>query len=410
MINNNNKFSTYEAAFRSFSSFEFVDKAQASGTMLLNDVALQVLENLDELDRIIEIEIGDARFDYYQDQVRGYIDQEAIVTFSFPQLDPFYVARDINDLLSVSLHLHKAPENYLVVSALTDPEESSLLEIYKQTLRLVDILCRAADHCDPNGVNEKFIYLGTKKVEIPIVYSRGDLKEIEGLDDFDTFLSVPPHLDQKLAIFKSGLQDFLVDTKSEERFVRLIHLFPQFLERIQSDFNVYASELTFDKVRDEIEKRKLDFVDRLNKVFSDIQNKILAVPIAQIVAAGQMKPDEDFKNTVIFIGVILFTILMDIMIRNQADAITAIGTEIDRQQADIKEKYPQFELNFKEIFNYLSVRERTQKHRLNLVSAIIAFSILFSASVFMQSSIYDFCTPIKIYFIEIISVLCSSPP
>src|SRR5690606_22892972 len=89
----------------------------------------------------------------------------------------------------------------------------------------------------------------------------------------------------------------------------------------------------FQKVKAEVEREKLEFTTRLNKIFSDIQNQLLAIPAAMILVGGQMKQVNAFSlsNILIWLGSLVFSILMLLLIRNQRNTLAAIKNEIDHQ-------------------------------------------------------------------------------
>jgi hypothetical protein len=140
---------------------------------------------------------------------------------------------------------------------------------------------------------------------------------------------------------------------------------------------MYASEFSYEKVRAEVEKDNLDSMLKLNKTFSEIQNQLLALPVALVLVAGQMTAGSELtlKNFVLWAGALLFSILMWLLVHNQRNAVMAIEEEIDFRWQKI-EKQP---LAIKERFegSFISLRKRKNKQDvlLKFLNCIVVVSL-----------------------------------
>ena len=81
------------------------------------------------------------------------------------------------------------------------------------------------------------------------------------------------------------------------------------------------------------------FKKRLNDTFSSIQGKIIAIPVASMIAIGQMQDKNYYKNISLFVGTTIVAILIYMAIRIQYANLNYIAKEVKGQIAKAKE-YP----------------------------------------------------------------------
>ncbi|MCZ5662332.1 hypothetical protein O5623_28590 [Escherichia coli] len=58
---------------------------------------------------------------------------------------------------------------------------------------------------------------------------------------------------------------------------------------IKKGYKVFVSGFSYEKILDQLRVAKIEEMGKIHKVFSDIQNQILGIPVATIIVATQMK-------------------------------------------------------------------------------------------------------------------------
>src|SRR5690606_33188115 len=96
---------------------------------------------------------------------------------------------------------------------------------------------------------------------------------------------------------------------------------------------MYMDEFSVAKVKGEVERQNLDDTISLNKTLADIQNQLLALPAAILLAGATIKGGEGLRNYAVLFAVIVFTIYVWILASNQKHAVDAIGTQIARRKS-----------------------------------------------------------------------------
>ncbi|UPG96588.1 hypothetical protein [Luteibacter aegosomatissinici] len=152
---------------------------------------------------------------------------------------------------------------------------------------------------------------------------------------------------------------------------------------------LYVSEFSFAKFKEDVEKDKIEFIAKLNKVFADIQSQLLAIPAALILIGSQMEYLGRWgtKNLLIVLGAFAFALLMDLLIRNQHHTLTALGSEIRREWGLIEGRHAAVASEFQSSYETLARRERHQKLLLGTVSALVAGSLSISVIQLLRYSV-----------------------
>ena len=320
--------------------------------------------------------------------LRGPVDDPATRRFEFSLPANFYLSME--SLLAADSRKTQAPNRFYVADldycypadAATDqPEE---IRLYLEATQLFQGLRLAADHEDRNGL----IFLHQKKLQVTPEYTAEHLRSLSKLTHFEQeYISASIHKQQKATMLRTVLFDLF---KGQERipFSAVLARFDELVDQIDASYQLYISEFSFQKVKAEVEKEKLEFTTKLNKVFSDIQNQLLAVPAALILVGGQMESTGGWsiKNVLIWIGALVFALLMDLLINNQRHTLEAIKLEIEQQWELIEGKHKTVAKQFHKSYQQLGDRYHQQHLLLRTVSALVALALAFAAGMLLWYS------------------------
>lgn len=314
--------------------------------------------------------------------------QKNRIEFSLPK--GFYV--DFNEFLSAPSRRIKTPNNfyisdikyYFTGDRLNAPE---LVKKYFQATELFTSL-KSVAHEIPKGNDIELIFIQKEKIHLTSEYKEIHLKTLSDLSSFNRdFISSEIHKEQKSTIIKSAFVEQF-SHQSLVHFYEIIENFNQLFHRINNSYQLYVSEFSFQKIKAEVEKEKLEFITKLNKVFSDIQNQLLAIPAALILIGGQMEKNGDWspKNTLIWGGSLIFSILMNLLIRNQTHTLNAINSEINQQKIIIKTKHQIVEDRFIKIYDQLESRYIHQKRLISIIDLLVASCLIISTGLMIYYS------------------------
>lgn len=248
---------------------------------------------------------------------------------------------------------------------------------YLAATKLYGLLAKEADHHGGVGDARTLVFLHKEKIEITPHYTLADLHKLGDVSAFEAeFIANETHQEQKRTILKTVLLELFSGHKKLP-FSELLNRFDEFLDKMRASYQLYVAEFSFQKVKAEVEKEKLDAMLKLNKVFSDIQSQLLAVPVALVLVGGQMEEKGVWvsKNILIWVGALIFSILMDLLVRNQRHTLTAVKNEIDQQHQQIVSKYKAIAPRFESIYREIEDRYAHQKWLIRVVDALVALSL-----------------------------------
>ena len=316
------------------------------------------------------------------------------LSFKLPSQDDLIFASCLEDLISAPSRQARVPKefylsdiDYHYKGGENAPDR--IVQYYLDTARFIQEIAKVADHSVLKG-KLKAIFLHGQKIELSLGYTVNDLRPLDGCQDFYAeFVNAQIHKEQKSSIIKSVLIEMLKTNELDRLTLPcLLKRFSEFVERVNANYQLYVSEFSFEKIRDQVEKEKLDFMLKLNKVFSEIQNQLLAIPVALILIGSQTAPTESISlhNIFIFFSMLVFAALMSLLLRNQRHFLDSIRIEMMNQWDEIKQKHVLTTEKLQIHYEDLEKRYGRQKLFLGIVSGIIALAVFASAANFVYST------------------------
>ncbi len=307
-----------------------------------------------------------------------------MIVFSALSAANEYFAQSLTDLLAGASRKKKCPKEFFVADinylfSPTDVHRPPAIQAYLDTVFFVESLSKLAEH-GTESTSTKLIFFHKEKIELHINYDANKIQPIQGLQEFtEHYITDEIHADQKKTIIKSVLLELSKEFEGRALDIGLLNeKFEEFKRRVSSGYQLYVSEFSFQKIKAEIEKSKFEFITKINKVFSDIQNQLLTVPAALIIAGSQFEPSDHatLKNFLILSGALAFTIFMLLLIMNQRNTLQSIYNEIDNEWGLIKKKHNAIKEQFDAQYKSLETRYKHQFLLLEVVALIVVMACM----------------------------------
>jgi hypothetical protein len=187
------------------------------------------------------------------------------------------------------------------------------------------------------------------------------------------------------------MHEVLVKHPAAERFGHFLRGLPEIHERFDRGYRLFAAGFSYEKLRDQVEAARIEYTGKMHKVFSDIQNQLLGIPVATVIVATQMKPhsqvaSEFWISVAVLLGSFVFALLVHLLLRNQRHTLEVVGLEIARQRKEL-EKQPQgVAANLLPTFELLERRYRTQMRILQAIDWVVLAGVALSVFFFYQLS------------------------
>jgi len=257
-----------------------------------------------------------------------------------------------------------------------------LVVAYFHVVNLCRILGDLADYSTHGGLCLHFIVRPDARFKVSLEYAAEDLQVLQDLELFKAeYIDNDFHRAEKHAIARDALAD-LASGSGEITVKQLVQGFSNYVRNVRASYSLLLSKFTAASVAKEIAKQNLDDSLRLNKSFSDIQNQLLALPAALLVAGASISYDAPFKSVSVLIGISIFVALMWMLIANQKNSVNAIGREIELRESDLSSQPDAVSSPHRQAFHDLRMRV---KHQLGvLVFVRIAVLIVFVTVAYMS--------------------------
>ncbi|MBH1825967.1 hypothetical protein JY460_00880 [Stenotrophomonas maltophilia] len=259
------------------------------------------------------------------------------------------VAQNTGALLSYNMGRFQveAPETFYLLQedyALGEAQVPSLVAAYLRCIEFAEILKRVADDFRAGiGGPSTAIILTGRKLSIPLTYSQWLLDDVPSAEDlsqsrhaiFDDHLKIG-----RLDAIKRVLVRFLFNVPTEQRFEVLLRSWGEIMQAFLSDFDIYASGFNFDKAREEFERRKLDFVVKMNAASSDAMTKLIAIPVGQGLLASQMKTDAAYTvvNHALLTASFVFLLVAAMLVAAHVLTLRQVGFELKAESEMLRQR------------------------------------------------------------------------
>lgn len=267
--------------------------------------------------------------------------------------------------------------------------EEHILTRYRAVLSFIQTLKQSAAFLDSDGPS--LIFISDGKFEIAIDYDENDLTALsrDEMTAINRLLPDGTHADQCSAIMAESAVDMTKHLASYNRFKYLLAHLADFKKRYEDGYKLYASGFSYERVRDQVEAARVDYTGKIHKVFADIQNQLLSIPVATIIVATQMKDAkavgyEFWINTAVLVGCWVFAVLMIFLLHNQAHTLDVLRDEIARQKRQLTKDFAGVAEQFSGTFKHLARRECTQRVILRSIDVFVVIGLLLSHIVYLK--------------------------
>ncbi len=361
-----------------------------SGKLNITEETLPVLQYRDT-----DFELSVQRTDGTEVDINSCAIGEIVsITFKPPREIDCFFAKDMEDLLECHGFISE-PSKCFYVSDIDEYCEnkvtsSPILLRYFYAINLYGFLSRLSDHTQKD-LHEKphlIVITLSGKIDIEIQYTSKDLKNLSADSNIDSLSVIeneilsPPHKGTKSSLFKKAISKQLKPVDEARHFATIMLFLNKIIKEYRNNYELFLNEFSFESEKDKLEKEKREYILKLNEVISGIHTKLLSIPAALILSAGQMKtpsdPNHALTNSVIFLGAFVFLIIMAVITHNLLTSLNAIKAEYIEKKArlanDLRESlYP----DMKAVFDSLDKRCLHQRNIIRLIDYVTITSFVF---------------------------------
>lgn len=259
----------------------------------------------------------------------------------------------------------------------------SNIDQYRRVLVLVEFLKGSAAFLDDRA--EVLVFIREGRFDVPVKYTPSQVAQTEfvALEQLTTAVIDEVHKSQRQSILAESIYEVLSKHPVTDRFAHLLKALAEVQDRFERGYRMFATGFSYEKLRDQVEAARIEYTSKMHKVFSDIQNQLLGIPVATVIVATQMKASEklssDFWVSVaVLLGSFVFALLVHLLLRNQRHTLEVIGLEINRQKKEMEGQPQALAVNFLPTFQLLDDRYRVQMRILLAIDYVLILGVAMS--------------------------------
>jgi len=290
--------------------------------------------------------------------------EEVELTLSLCPIDLAYY-ENLDDLLHRTLPRAEPARYFLnpvgeIVA--NGPAPSPEISRYRHALRLRVLLRSIADLESA----EKAVFLTPQSLALPFICHSADLRDLPDLGDLENQLSAGAiERDQRTALFKRSLREYLHTTPEPARFAHLLDQFSPLYDSYRRDFLLWIGQ-AFGELEKAFEEKRLKFLADLNGILASVQTSILAVPLAMLLVGDKYDLANPARNFLLALTVLTVALVAHKLLGHQRHTLDGIDEAITAIETDFLAKQPQRKQEFQSRLATLSKQQ-------SRVSALLRF-------------------------------------
>lgn len=227
---------------------------------------------------------------------------------------------------------------------------------YMRLRHFLEFLRQVADVRHVVSEVDSFVLVAGQKLSIPIRYHAEDLKAVPALERLNACKEKsldPPHAERKLDLFKRAMVRALRDVAEDGRFARLLHSFDNIVKSFEADWEHYLSEFAFEKLRDQYERKRIDYLLKVDAAVEGLAGKLLAIPVGLAVVVGKFdsEPTATIANVALGLGSLSFVLIGGLVCWSHLLTLSDLTHDAGAEHQQLKDKHPELHERLKDTFD-----------------------------------------------------------
>lgn len=258
--------------------------------------------------------------------------------------------------------------------------------------KLIECLTIISEH--KNGQQLIYFYKKDQVITLPLNIKLDDSSILGYSIELQPFLELCRDeqddllVNEKRTIFKETLFDFLHDKIKSEPFLFLVKNFSDFKMTFLNNMKLYLAQFSFQKIRQEVANAEIDYAGKCAKTLSDIQAKLLSVPISLAGIIAMFKTNSIIETSLLLLGIIFASVILYSTVKVQKYNLNNIECASNNVFEGFKKRYESYPEELKDSIDNekdaLDKQQKKTKQWLNffcfasLIPAILAILFVIS--------------------------------
>lgn len=272
-----------------------------------------------------------------------------------------------------------------------NPSKPPIIRYFEEISQLIEFLVDISDYQKQLGNYKELVFFQAKQLVISTEYTAANINEIYNVSDLISHINSSADKEERRIIFTNELIAFLEKVLPiSQRFKFLIKNFNDVFLIYKKSHSLYLEKYSYQKFKSEIDKEIIEYSKKIQSVINDAQGKLVAIPAAFLLIIGQfdLTGKKLFFNIALLLSSLVFSILLEVLLRNQFSALEFISDDVKRfkNNFDVK-KASVIGDDFNAIFYKIDILYKKQKGYLSIIRYLVWLSPLFALCLFLISLI-----------------------
>ena len=263
--------------------------------------------------------------------------------------------------------------------------QPSVIQNYEATTKLIDFLQNISDY----QKETELVFFQSKQLVITTDYDANDLTELKDITILISHILDSVDKEERKIIFRNELISSLIKLPEiKNRFKYLLMNFDSIFSNYNKSYSLYLEKYSYTKFKSELDNEIIEYSKKIQSVINDAQSKLVAIPIAFLLIIGQfdLTGEKLYFNIALILSAFVFSILLEILLRNQFSALEFISDDIKQFKSSIDEKKIEvLGINFENIFTKINGLYSKQKCYLGIIRILVWLTPIFAIGLFMLS-------------------------
>jgi hypothetical protein len=231
------------------------------------------------------------------------------------------------------------PHNFIFLSnekILIEKDISTLHHAYKNIIRFIKVLTSLSDRCSVAPDNELYFYFAKEDIVLNYDYSINLLQKLSteqnlALERFNKEFTSTDKASDKVRIFKQTIFVWKNNQRAlpkDKIFSELVQDISSILHRYEIEYELFTTKFSFKNLQNSINVEVANISQRIDSCLIGIQDKIVAIPIAESIMLLQMESDNFVKNILLFLVGLLTSALMYRFLSLQGNNLSFLREEM----------------------------------------------------------------------------------
>lgn len=361
---------------------------------------VELLNTLEAIHASNTVRVFDNGIELYVELQEIQVGRLIDVTVARVQGQSFHLAQNLAELVEYQggrFLVHRPPAWYLIDEDFLngEPTESVSIGGYNRLPEFLSFFEAVADFTSTHETRRSYVFLANERLDVPVVCGAAALAELPTSDEIRILVDevlAPPQVKAKKGLYKRALLRYLDSVSDEGRFEASVRGFATITKSFEASRDNFLSDFEFDKLTERFERKREEYMLKIDAVCGELLTKVLALPVAQAIVVSQYKAGAPLSNVALLVGSGIVAILGAAFVSNQVHAIGEIRTNAKRERQDVERRHPELysriRNSYDSVLHRLSVYGRALP---GIVIVVLLLSFVISLFGFDQVEPCDGC-------------------